>query len=400
MQRFAPQHHKQTRSLFELAGSLWKKPTQRKVLVIGGAGYIGSALLPRLLKRGHRVRVLDRLFYGTEPIKHVINHPNLEIAQADFREINKIVECMQGVDAVIHLGAIVGDPACALDRDLTIEVNLMATRAIAEVAKGIGVRRFIFASTCSVYGASQNDELLDENSRLNPVSLYALSKLASEKVVMDLACETFSPTILRFSTIYGLSGRTRFDLVLNLLTAMAVMDGHITIQGGDQWRPFLHVDDAAIALLTTLESALGRIHKEVFNVGSDEQNYTIQQAGELIQNLVPASRLINLGSGGDRRNYRASFSKIRQSLGFIPKWTVEDGIRQVIDIIHRGEVKDYREARYSNVRYLIEQENTAQLVRHDSNWADTLLAQISLACQGAVHERQVAISSGSVAIAA
>jgi nucleoside-diphosphate-sugar epimerase len=150
---------------------LWKKPTPRMVLVIGGAGYIGSALVPKLLARGHRVRVLDRLFYGLEPIREVINHPNLEIIKADFRQVDKLVECMQGVDAVIHLGAIVGDPACALDRNLTIEVNLMATRTIAEVAKGYGIGRFIFASTCSVYGASTDDQLLTEESALNPLSL-------------------------------------------------------------------------------------------------------------------------------------------------------------------------------------------------------------------------------------
>jgi nucleoside-diphosphate-sugar epimerase len=150
---------------------LSKKPTPRMVLVIGGAGYIGSALVPKLLARGHRVRVLDRLFYGLEPIREVINHPNLEIIKADFRQVDKLVECMQGVDAVIHLGAIVGDPACALDRNLTIEVNLMATRTIAEVAKGYGIGRFIFASTCSVYGASTDDQLLTEESALNPLSL-------------------------------------------------------------------------------------------------------------------------------------------------------------------------------------------------------------------------------------
>ena len=371
-------HHKPARRPLLNLPSLWKKPTPRRVLVIGGAGYIGSGLLVKLLNRGHKVRVLDLLFYGTEPIRSVLNHPNLEIVQADFRRVDQLVSCMQGVDAVIHLGAIVGDPACALNRDLTIEVNLMATRTIAEVAKGYGIRRFIFASTCSVYGANENEELLTEDSPLNPVSLYAVSKLASEKVLMDLASDTFSPTCLRFSTIYGLSGRTRFDLVVNLLTAKAVMDGEITVQGGDQWRPFLHVDDAALAILHTLESPLPVIHKEVFNVGSDEQNRTIQQIGEMVQQMVPSAALINMGSGGDRRDYKASFGKIRRELGFVPQWTITEGIRQVIEEIASGAVVDYREAKYSNVKFLTEKEKVAGLVRHESRWADDLIQQTSI----------------------
>ncbi|MDX6614376.1 MAG: hypothetical protein QOD75_3562 [Blastocatellia bacterium] len=368
------------RSLLNLP-ILWKKPTPRTVLVIGGAGYIGSGLLTKLLNRGHKVRVLDLLFYGTEPIQSVLSHPNLEVIQADFRRVDQLVSCMQGVDAVIHLGAIVGDPACALNQDLTIEVNLMATRTIAEVARGYGIRRFIFASTCSVYGANENDEFLTESSSLNPVSLYAVSKLASEQVLMAMASETFSPTCLRFSTIYGLSGRTRFDLVVNLLTAKAVMDGEITVQGGDQWRPFLHVDDAALAVLHTLEAPLDRIHKEVFNVGSDEQNRTIQQIGEMIQQMVPSAALINMGSGGDRRDYKASFSKIRRQLGFIPQWTLTEGIRQVIELIASGAVTDYREAKYSNVKFLTEEKKVAGLVRHESRWAYDLITQTSMISQ-------------------
>ena len=193
-----------------------------------------------------------------------------------------------------------------------------------------------------------------------------------------MATEAFSPTCLRFSTIYGLSGRTRFDLVVNLLTAKAVMDGEITIQGGDQWRPFLHVDDAALSLLHTLESPLTAVHKQIFNVGSDEQNYTIQQIGELIQRIVPNAELINQGSGGDRRDYRADFRKIREELGFAPRWTMAEGINQVIDLIRRGEVKDYRSAKYSNVKYLVEEGNAVSLVRNESSWAYDLVKQTSM----------------------
>jgi nucleoside-diphosphate-sugar epimerase len=375
MTMFPEKHFTPLRSLLP---GLWRKPTPRTVLVIGGAGYIGSALLPKLLQRGHRVRLLDRFFYGTDPIAGILDHPNLEIVKADFRRVDKLVQCMRGADAVVHLGAIVGDPACALDTDLTIEVNLMGTRTIAEVAKGYGISRFIFASTCSVYGASTDDKLLTEESPLNPVSLYAVTKLASERVLMDLASETFSPTCLRFSTIFGLSGRTRFDLVVNLLTAKALMEGKITIEGGGQWRPFLHVDDAALSLLHTLEAPLAKVHKQVFNVGGDEHNYTIQQIGDLIRKQVPQAEIINVGSGGDQRNYKADFRKVREELNFVPQWTITEGIKQVIDLIQGGKVKNYGAAKYSNVKFLTEVESALSLVRNESSWAYDLVKQTSM----------------------
>jgi nucleoside-diphosphate-sugar epimerase len=341
-----------------------------RILVIGGGGYIGSALLPKLLDKGYHVRLLDLMLYGDEPIAGVIDHPRLEIVRADFRQVDRVTQAMRDVDAVIHLGAIVGDPACALDEDLTVDINLMATKMVAEVAKGMGVNRFIFASTCSVYGAS--DEVLDERSALAPVSLYARSKIASEVVLSSMASSTFAPVILRFATIYGLSGRTRFDLVVNLLTAKAVLDGEISIFGGDQWRPFLHVDDAALAILTTLEAPLDAVRHQVFNVGSDDQNYTIQQIGDLIHEYVPAAKVISRGSDVDRRNYRVSFAKIRRALDFQPKWTVEGGIKQVMESIASGQVTDYQDAKYSNVKFLSD-ESTLRLIRRESQWAQDLM---------------------------
>jgi len=299
-----------------------------------------------------------------------VEAPDLEVIQADFRQVDRVVEAMQDVDAVIHLGAIVGDPACALDEELTIEVNLMATRMIAEVAKGSRINRFIFASTCSVYGAS--DELLDEHSALNPVSLYARSKIASEQVLKNLAGPDFSPVILRFGTIYGLSGRTRFDLVINLLAAKAVVEGKITVYGGDQWRPFVHVDDAALAILKALQSPLATVRNKVFNVGSDEQNYTIQQVAEIIQRLVPTAQVLNMGSDTDRRNYRVDFSKIRNILDFAPQWSVVQGVQQVIARIQSGQIVDYRDAKYSNVKFLSE-ERASRLMPHHNGWAHELI---------------------------
>lgn len=342
-----------------------------RVLVIGGAGYIGSALLPKLLEQGYRVRLLDLLMYGTGPIAGLLDHPHLEVMQADFRQVDKVTEAMQGVDAVIHLGAIVGDPACALNEQLTIEINLMATRMIAEVAKGSGVERFIFASTCSVYGSGE--EMLDECSLLNPVSLYARSKVASERVLLKLANSAgFAPVILRFGTIYGLSGRTRFDLVVNLLAAKAVVEGQITVYDGEQWRPFLHVDDAALALLQVLKAPLSLVRSQVFNVGSNRQNYTIHQIGDLIHSRVPGAKLlIQAGEPGDRRNYRVDFRKIHNVLGFEPRWTVEQGVEQVIEALRSGRVQNYRDAQYSNVRFL--NDEALLRLRPEYGWARELI---------------------------
>lgn len=325
---------------------------EKSVLVIGGAGYIGSALLPKLLGQGYKVRLLDLFIYGEEPIKDYMKHPRLEIIKTDFRQVDKIVEAVKGVSSVIHLGAIVGDPACALNEELTIEVNLMATKMIAEVCKGLRVSKFIFASTCSVYGAS--DSVLNERSKLNPVSLYAKTKIACENVLREMADDEFAPVILRFSTIFGLSGRTRFDLVANLLTAKACFDKKITVFGGDQWRPFLHVDDAAESVFCALKAPMKKVNNQVFNVGGDKLNYTLGQLGETIAERVPDAELMEMGQDGDRRNYRVSFTKISRELGFVPKWTLAAGIEQVLTAIQAGHVTNYEESEFSNAKFLQE----------------------------------------------
>ncbi|HEY3928667.1 MAG TPA: NAD-dependent epimerase/dehydratase [Candidatus Koribacter sp.] len=338
----------------------------KHILLIGGAGYVGSALLPKLLDGGYRVRLLDAFLYGTDPIAEWQFHPNLEILEADFRQVDVLVRAMKNIDSVIHLGAIVGDPACALDEELTIEINLLATRMIAEVAKGHGINRFLFASTCSVYGAC--DHLLNERSMLNPVSLYARSKIACENVLLELQDDDFAPVILRFGTIYGLSGRTRFDLVVNLLTAKAIVNGAITVYGSDQWRPFLHVDDAALAVFKALEAPFQAIKDTIFNVGSDAQNYTLGDVGRLIKKMVPDADLQFFEENVDRRNYRVSFDRIHRNMGFSPEWTLQSGVQQVITALQSGEVVDFNDPRYSNVRFLSEEIGTEKLRRGDQSW--------------------------------
>jgi nucleoside-diphosphate-sugar epimerase len=339
----------------------------QRVLVIGGAGYIGSLVLRQLLYQGYRVRLVDALLYGDGAIRDLYDNPNFEFVRGDFRHIETVVRGLVGMEAVIHLGAIVGDPACAIDEDFSTEINLIATRVLAEACKGYGIQRFVFASTCSVYGAS--DLTLDERSALNPVSLYARTKIDSEQVLLGLCDHTFAPTILRFSTIYGLSPRPRFDLVVNLLTAKAVREGKITVFGGDQWRPFVHADDAAQAVILALQAPIEAVKGEVFNVGSDAQNYTINQIGELIHRLIPSAELIQQGSDVDKRNYRVSFAKIARVLRFEPRHTVEDGVREIQAALEAGEIDDYYDQAFNNHKFLTSQEHAA-LIRLESPWAE------------------------------
>src|SRR5580704_3466574 len=272
-------------------GEQHDQPDDSKVLVIGGAGYVGSALVEKLLNCGFRVSVLDAMHYGDEPLSRVAGHPNLTLIRQDFRHIEALTRAMSGVGSVIHLGGLVGDPACAVDPELTIDVNVTATKLVGEIAKARGVRRFIFASSCSVYGAC--DDVVDEDSHFNPQSLYARSKVASEVVLRALNCGDFAVTCLRFATIYGSSGRTRFDLVVNLLCAKAVREDVITVYGADQWRPFVHVDDVARAIVMTLQAPIEVVAGEAFNVGSDAQNYTLGDAAELIKRQVPQAAILS-----------------------------------------------------------------------------------------------------------
>jgi nucleoside-diphosphate-sugar epimerase len=326
------------------------KNDDKKVLVIGGAGYVGSALVERLLNAGMHVSVLDAMHFGEEALGNVAGHPNLTLIREDFRHIEVLTRAMSGVGSVVHLGGLVGDPACALDPELTVDINVTATKLVGEIAKAQGVRRLIFSSSCSVYGACE--EIVDETSRFNPQSLYARSKVASEVVLGALNSPNFSVTCLRFATIYGFSGRTRFDLVVNLLCAKAVREGLITVFGPDQWRPFVHVDDVARAIVATLQAPVDVVAGEAFNVGSDAQNYTLGDVAELINRQVPNATIVSDADCADRRNYRVCFDKIRTRLGFKPAWTLERGIAQVVAVVRSNRIGHYSLPTYSNVLYL------------------------------------------------
>ena len=226
----------------------------RRVTVIGGAGYIGNILVRRLLDGGRKVTILDRLDFGDQAIRPYLANPACELIEGDFRDAGLLVRALRDTDAVVHLGALVGDRACALDEQETIDVNYRAVDTLSRVAAALSVPRFVFASTCSVYGASP--EIVDEQSRLNPVSLYATTKIDAENLLLSRREPGFHPVILRLGTAFGWSARPRFDLVVNLLSAKAHFENKAVIFNGQQWRPFVHVEDIARAFETALVAPL------------------------------------------------------------------------------------------------------------------------------------------------
>jgi len=318
-------------------------------LVIGGAGYIGSLLVERLLKTGYRVRVLDSLLYGDGPLRPVKDHPGFELMVGDCRNTQDVVKSMRGVESVIDLAAIVGDPACDQNREAALEINYAATRMLIEIAKGHSVRRFLFASSCSVYGATEIE--VDENAAARPISLYGQTKVDSEQILLDARSDTFHPTILRFATVFGLSYRPRFDLVVNLLTAKARQEGVITIYNGQQWRPFIHVRDLGEAVLSVLDAPVGLVSGEIFNVGDARLNHTLSQVATIIRGEFPSVRVEHV-ENSDRRDYRVNFQKLSNRTGFQARHTLRDGVQELKKAFDGRLITDYKDLRYNNQRYL------------------------------------------------
>ena len=319
------------------------------VLVTGGAGYIGSVTVGRLLAQGQRVRVLDSLMFGDAALAAHRRSPDLELLVGDVRDAAMLARAVEGVDGILHLAGLVGDPACALDPALTRAVNVESTITLAEAAKAAGVRRLVFASTCSVYGAA-GEAWLDESSTTLPVSLYAESNLESEALFAErLAGSGTEPVTLRFATVFGASPRMRFDLVVNLLTARALREGVLEVHGGEQWRPQVHVDDVASALLLALThpAAAGR----TYNVGSDPLNLRIGELAQAIAARFPAAKL-TVSEARDPRSYRVSFARITGELGFHARHSIGAGVAEIERWIQHESGFDPAAARWSNVRTL------------------------------------------------
>jgi len=328
-----------------------------RVLVTGHHGYIGSVLVPLLLGAGHEVFGLDTYLYegcdlGDDQAAPV---PSL---RKDVRDV--VPDDLDGFDAVMHLAALSNDPTGDLNPRCTYAVNHRASVSLAQAAKQAGVERFLFSSSCSLYGAAQKD-WIDETAAFNPVTAYGESKVLAERDIDLLADESFSPTFLRNATAHGLSVRHRGDLVVNNLTAFAFATGEVLMQSdGSPWRPLVHIEDISRAFLGLLEAPRERIHREAFNIGGDEENYQIRDVARIVEEVVPGSRVaFAVGAGPDKRSYRVSFAKFARAFPELrPRWTVRASAEQMLAAyrdhgLSIGELEGSRFIRIARLKELI-----------------------------------------------
>lgn len=322
-----------------------------KILITGGAGYIGSELTHLLLKSNKKIIILDNFLYKNEKIFSK-KYKDLKIIKGDITNTKDVKKAMKDVSKVIHLAGLVGDPACSLDPKLTKKINIDGTQILIEQAIKNKVSNFIFASSCSVYGITK--KTATERTKPNPISLYSETKIISEKSLLSINKKDLKITILRFSTIFGASKRPRYDLAANIFTADAFYKKTIKIQGGSQWRPFIHVKDVAKAIELVLNSSDRKIAGEIFNVGDDEMVITISNLAKKVKKSIKSKniKIVKTSTKTDSRNYRVSFRKINKILGFKKTISFDEGITEMIEIFEKKKSLNYKNPIYSNVETL------------------------------------------------
>ncbi|MDP2896306.1 MAG: NAD(P)-dependent oxidoreductase [bacterium] len=322
-----------------------------KILVTGGAGYLGSVLSLDLLRTGQEVRVFDNLMYGGRPVLALLGQDGFEFVRGDIRDKKAIRDALRDVDSVVHLAAIVGDPACARQPELAKAVNVQATLDLVETAREAGVSRFVFASTCSNYGKMSDTSILaDENCEVRPLSLYAETKVAVEKEILELSARPLAVTVLRFATLYGLSPRMRFDLTVNQFVMEMLTERRTVVYGELFWRPYVHVRDAARAIVAVLGAPQAAAAQQVFNVGDSRENYRKLDLVEIIQKRVGACDVQFVHKAEDPRDYRVSFERIRERLGYAVTRRVPDGVHEIANAIESGSLDDLGNPLYYNVK--------------------------------------------------
>lgn len=325
-----------------------------RVLVTGHNGYVGTVLVPMLVKAGHDVVGLDTDLYQAATFGDENDTVTVPAIQKDVRDVTHAD--IDGFNAILHLAGLSNDPLGDLNPELTYEINHQASVRLAQIAKELGVERYIFSSSCSNYGAGVDDWLTEE-SAFNPVTPYGKSKVMVEQDVAKMADDNFSPTFLRSATAYGVSPRLRFDLVINNLTAWAYTTGLVYLKSdGTPWRPVVHIEDMALAFVAALHAPRELIHNEAFNVGRPEENYRIRELAEIVAEVVPNSRVeFAEGASPDKRNYRVDSSKIARTLPeYKPQWTARRGAQQLYEAYQQIglQVEEFEGPRYRRIDHI------------------------------------------------
>ncbi len=328
-----------------------------RTLVVGGAGYVGSVLVKRLLREGNCVTVLDNLLYNNDLSLHdVIDHPKLTFINGDLRNIDDFSRSLTGIRNVVLLAALVGDPISKKYPDMAHSVNEEGAIALINNLNGKGIDKFVFLSTCSNYGLQDTDELTTETAELKPLSVYAKNKVAVEEYLLSQEQNLdYCFTILRCATAFGTSGRMRFDLTVSEFCREFTINGSFLIYDEDTWRPYCHVEDICKAIITVLSAKSELVNSEVFNVGSDSGNFTKKMVVEEILKHLPDAVAHYKEDGFDPRNYRVSFHKIQNTLGFSCDYKVEDVIPKLVFALSNGMFSDFEDRRnfYGNYEIII-----------------------------------------------
>ena len=323
---------------------------KKRILITGGAGYIGAVLTRLLLEEGYPVRVLDNLLFGGDALVDLIPNPNLEFVKADIRDEN-VADHLEGIGSVVHLAAIVGDPAVQKYPEESISVMDAGTKSFYEACEKAGIPHFIFASTCSNYGIMDGNQTpLDETGELQPQSLYARLKVDFEQWLMDRASSLTAYSLLRFSTVYGVSPRMRFDLSVNHFTRDLTLGEELLVFGKDTWRPYCHVRDLARSVIAVIKKGPEAMNGKIYNVGGNGENYTKGALVDAICAVVPNAKVRFQETGNDDpRNYRVDFSKIAEELDFTLSRTVPDGVQEVYKLVSSGILTDPFSDNYNNL---------------------------------------------------
>ncbi|MDH5507127.1 MAG: NAD(P)-dependent oxidoreductase [Anaerolineae bacterium] len=334
---------------------------EKHVLITGGAGYIGALLAGELLRRGYCVTVVDDLLFGGDSLGGYLANPNFKFIKGNVYESRAIRNAVKGEwpvpQAIVHLAGIVGFPACqAVGRQVAWRYNVEATQRVFEQAVELGVGRFVFASTYSNYGLSPDGAAVTEESPLNPQSLYAETKIASERFLLGQAEAACAPLIFRFATLYGISPRTRFDLIVNQFVLEAFTKRELLIYQRGYSRSFVHVRDVANGIVLGLEAPEEKARGQVYNMGTDDGNFTKDEIVALILKRLPETTVLykDLTFGGDMRDITVSFEKIRRELGFEARFTVDDGVREVLHALRSGLIRNPQDERFRNAQFIVQ----------------------------------------------